>query len=292
MRLGGFVIHGDSRRTLGRCLDALLAVSDRCVAVDCGSADGSADLVRARGVELVRHPWEGYGAARAAAVEALRGCDYVFFLDSDEWLEPAAVSAFRAFRRLAPDAPRYALRRHDWAELGGRRFRYRTEHHVRIVRAEVARWTPRMVVHEALPPGPTVRLPLAIEHRFADDVEAMRAKVDTYALLWAIRFHREPRRVKPALVQAAAHVFREALLKGAVFRGGIPALRLAAAVARHHVRKYELLRAVRAGAHPELVRAFEDGRFADLFRLVRAATARAARVPAANEALPLGATER
>jgi (heptosyl)LPS beta-1,4-glucosyltransferase len=269
MRLGGFVIQGDSRRTLARCLDSLRAVADFCVAVDCGSTDGSAELARARGVHVVRHPWEGYGAARAAAVRALRGCDYVFFLDSDEWLEPEAIATLRAFCRTAPTAPHYVLARRDWAELDGHRFLFRTERHVRLVRTDVARWTPRMIVHEALPPAPALRLPAIIEHRFADDVEAMRAKVETYALLWAIRHRREPRAVKPALIQAIAHLLREAVLKGALFRGGLPALRLAAAVARHHVRKYELLRAVRAGAHPELVAAFEEGRLGELFRLVR-----------------------
>jgi (heptosyl)LPS beta-1,4-glucosyltransferase len=269
MRLGGFVIHGNSRRTLGRCLDSLSAVADVCVAVDSGSTDGSSELARARGIRVVRRPWEGYGAARATAVAALRGCDYVFFLDSDEWLEPSSIAAFRALRARLPDATHYTLPRHDWAELSGRRFLYRTERHVRIVRADAARWTPRMIVHEALSPGRVVRLPLAIEHAFADDVPAMQAKVDTYALLWAIRFRGEPRAVKPALLQLAAHLVRETLLKGALFRGGLAALRLAAVVARHHARKYELLRAVRAGAHPALVAAYEENRFADLFRLIR-----------------------
>jgi glycosyltransferase involved in cell wall biosynthesis len=272
MRLGGFVIHGNCRGTLGRCLDSILAVSDACVAVDTGSSDGSSEVTRGRGVARLGRRWEGYGAARAAAVRALSGCDYVFFLDSDEWLEPDAVAAIRDWKAAAPSAPHYSLVRRDWASLQGRRFLYRTERHVRLVRADVANWQREMIVHEALPSCDTVRLDAALEHDFADSVEAMRGKVERYALLWAIRYHRDPRSVKPPGLQRLAHLLRELLLKGAVFRGGVPALRLASAVAHHHARKYALLREVRRGDYAELVRAFDEDRLSDLFRLLGAST--------------------
>jgi len=268
MHLGGFVIHGNSRASLGRCLDSIAAVSDSCVAVDTGSSDGSAALASGRGFDLLVRRWEGYGAARAAAVRALKGCDYVFFLDSDEWLEPDAVAALLRWKASAPRAPHYSLVRRDWARLGGRRFLYRTERHVRLVRADVAAWQRDMIVHEALPGSETVRLRVALEHDFADSIEAMRSKVERYALLWAIRYHRDPRSVKPPSLQRLAHLLREVLLKGALFRGGVPALKLAAAVAHHHARKYALLREVRRGDHAELVQAFDEDRLSDLFRLV------------------------
>jgi (heptosyl)LPS beta-1,4-glucosyltransferase len=282
MRLGGFVIHGNNRGTLTRCLDSLAAVADVTVAVDTGSTDGSAELARARGFFRVLHHWEGYGAARARAAELLRECDYLFFLDSDEWLEPPAVEALNAWKASGPSAPHYALIRRDWAELSGRRFLYRTERHVRLVRRDAARWGREMIVHEALPAAETIRTAIHLEHAFATSVEAMRSKVEHYALLWAIRFRRGPRRAKPALLQHAAHLLRETVLKGAAFRGGLSALRLAGAVAHHHVRKYELLEAVRAGAYPELVRAFEEDRLSDLFRLMNGE----APAPAPRPALP------
>jgi glycosyltransferase involved in cell wall biosynthesis len=270
IRLGGFVIHGDNLGTLARCLDSLRALSDTCVAVDSGSRDGSAELVRERGIPRLPRRWEGYGAARAAAVEALQGCDYLFFLDSDEWLEPEAVAALQAWKGSAPRAPHYSLGRRDWAQLGGRRFLYRTERHVRLVRRDAALWDRRMIVHEALPPAETVRLPVMLEHSFADDLGSMRTKVERYALLWAIRFRLDRRPAKPPLVQHVAHLLRETLLKGSVFRGGLRAVGLADAVAYHHARKYALLQEVRRGAHAELVEAFERDRLEDLFRLLKA----------------------
>jgi glycosyltransferase involved in cell wall biosynthesis len=274
IRLGGFVIHGDNQGTLARCLDSLCAVADTCVAVDTGSKDGSAQLVRERDILRLPRRWEGYGAARAAAVEALQGCDYLFFLDSDEWLEPEAVAALQAWKSSAPRAAHYSLVRRDWAHLGGHPFLYRTERHVRLVRRDAAQWDRRMIVHEALPPAETVRLPVMLEHQFADSVDSMRSKVERYALLWAIRFREDRRPNKPALLQHVAHLLRETLLKGSLFRGGLRAVELADAVAYHHARKYTLLQEVRRGAHADMVEAFEQGRLEDLFRLLKA------RVPA------------
>jgi len=268
IRVGGFVIHADNRDTLPRCLDSLRAVSDTCVAVDTGSSDGSAQVVRERRIPRLPRRWEGYGAARAAAVQALQGCDYVFFLDSDEWLEPEAIDAFRAWKRSWPSAPHYSVVRRDWAQLEGRPFLYRTERHARLVRREFACWDRRMIVHEALPPAETIRLPIMVEHRFADSVAMMRAKVERYALLWAIRYHQDARRVKPAALQHVVHLLRELLLKGSLFRGGLRAIALADTVAHHHACKYTLLKAVRGGAHTELVDAFEQDRLEDLFRLL------------------------
>lgn len=268
MRLGGFVIHGDAAATLGRCLDGLAAVCDELVAVDSGATDGSAELARARGARRIALPWQGYGAARAAAAEALRRCDYLFFLDSDEWLEAPAVEALRAWRASSPAAPAYTVIRRDWAELPTGRFLFASDPHVRLARPDHARWTRRMLVHEALPREGAAPLDAVVEHRFATSLEAFRAKEERYALLWALQAQAEGRRGKWPALQAPAHALRLAVFKGALLRGGIPALRLAWGFGRYHARKYELLRALRAGAHPELARALAEDRLEALFRML------------------------
>jgi glycosyltransferase involved in cell wall biosynthesis len=268
MRLGGFVIHGNAATTLGRCLDGLTSVCDEVLAVDSRSTDGSAELVRERGARHLVHPWQGYGAARAVAAEALAGCDYLFFLDSDEWLEDEAVRALRAWKASSPDAPAYTLVRRDWAELPTGRFLFASDPHVRIARPSHARWTPRMLVHEALPREGAEPLQAVVEHRFATSLESFRAKEERYALLWALQAAAEGRRGKWPPLQAPAHALRLALFKGALLRGGLPALRLAWGFGRYHARKYQLLRALRAGAHPELSRALQAGRLEELFRLL------------------------
>ena len=265
MRLGGFVIHGNNASTLPRCLDSLAAVCDRLLAVDCGSTDGSRELTTRRGFEVLTRPWEGYGAARSAAVAALDDCDWVLFLDSDEWLEPAALDALRALKTAPPAEPLVALTRRDWADLGGAPFLYRTEHHVRLVRRDCARWSRGMIVHEALPPAPVHRLDAALEHLFVTDVPAMQRKVERYALLWALRFHEEGRRGKWPPVQRVAHLVRELLLKRAAFTGRPEAFALASSIAGYHATKYRVLREVRQGRHAALLTLLRQDRLVELF---------------------------
>jgi (heptosyl)LPS beta-1,4-glucosyltransferase len=267
VKLGGFVIHRSDSDTLGACLDSLLAVCDEVVALDAGSAEVASVVSRPR-VRAVRHPWEGYGAARAAAAEALRGCDYLLFLDSDEELSVSSVAALRAWWSEGPREVYYALPVRDWALLPEARFLYRVEHHVRLLRADAARWSRSMIVHEALPPGPTVRVNAPVEHRFATSLETRAWKNDRYALLWAVRFAAERRRPKVAWLQRAFHVVRDCLLKGALFRGGLDALRIAWAVSSYHAAKYAYLAAVRSGDHVELLDAFQGEQYEQLFRLL------------------------
>lgn len=267
MRLGGFVIHGNSVRTLGECLDGLQQVCDEVVAIDSCSTDGSFEMVTSRGVRSIRLTWQGYGAARAAAAKALQGCDYLFFLDSDEYLLPAAVQHLRDWRNSNPTAAAYRLQRRDWAELsGGRRFLYRIDKRARLVRLDFARWAPEMIVHEALPHGRYPLTEAVIEHRFASGFKGRTAKDQAYALLWAIHAFHEHRRPKPAWLPRAASVVRDLIFRGALFRGGLDAVRLSWAVSRYHAQKQLFLRRVRSGQYAGLVAEFQAGEFVKLFQ--------------------------
>lgn len=261
MRLGGFVIHGSDVSTLPACLESLKAVADEVVAVDSGGTKPAHD------VRTVEHAWQGYGAARAAAVRALEGCDWVLYLDSDERLEEPARERLVQWKRSPSGATAHLLPVHDWAELPGRRFLYRTHHRARLVRRELAAWRPEMIVHEALARPDAVRLDAPIEHRFAVDIPRRGQKEEVYALLWAIRANAEGRRGKPAWLQRPAMFVRDAFLKGAAFRGGASGVKLAWAVAAYHSRKYERLAELRRGEHEALTRAFEQGDYAQVFEL-------------------------
>lgn len=274
MKLAGFVIHGNNARTLGACLADLCAVCDEVVAVDSDSTDGSAELVRRHGVRALNVPWQGYGAARAAAVEALGDrFDYCFFLDADERLGDGSREVLHRWKQSRPDAAAYFVRLRDWATPrdGGERFVYRAHRRNRLLRRDVARWSPRMIVHEAMPVRARQPLGVVIEHEFAIDWSFRAEKDYRYALLWAIQSHAERRRPKPRALQRIAHLGRDLVVKGALWRGGTDAVELAWVVSRQHALKYELLREVQRGEHAELVRAYEEGRLGELFERVRRA---------------------
>jgi glycosyltransferase involved in cell wall biosynthesis len=265
MRLGGFVIHGNNKETLAACLESLASVCDELVAVDSGSNDGSADIVRSFGVSALSLPWQGFGAARVVARDALLHCDYLLFLDSDEWLLDDTRERIRAWKASAATLPYYTLKRRDWAVFPGHRFLYRQETRKRLVRIDHACWARAMIVHESLPPGDKAPLGGFIEHRFARSIEEVTAKQEKYALLHALRLFAEGRHARSTLGLRAAHVARDAFLKGAWFRGGRDAWALARAVSRTHARKYEIMAELDRGEHANLVELYRRGELRALF---------------------------
>ncbi|MFL5319171.1 MAG: glycosyltransferase family 2 protein [Myxococcaceae bacterium] len=268
MRLGGYVIHGNSAATLPACLDSLTAICDDVVAVDSQSTDVSAEITRTRGIRSINTPWRGYGAARSEAVKLLGDFDYLFFLDADEWVEPESLQKLKAWKQSSPSLPLYTVRRRNWVSLPYKRFLFFKDTRARLVRKDAAIWKPEMIVHEALPKLPSQASGALIEHTFATSVEDRAAKDDRYALLWALRANAEGRHSKNPALEKSAHLFRNLFIHGALFRGGSEGAQLAKAVARYHSRKYEYLAAIRRGEHAELQKAFGARDYERVFQLV------------------------
>jgi GT2 family glycosyltransferase len=101
--VGAVVIGRNEGERLERCLDSLVGTVAFLVYADSGSSDGSAERVRARGIEVVELPrGEPMNAARGrnAGFARLRALApelaYVFFVDGDCRVEPGFLGAARA----------------------------------------------------------------------------------------------------------------------------------------------------------------------------------------------------
>jgi glycosyltransferase involved in cell wall biosynthesis len=265
MRVGGFVLFRDNHKTLGAALHSLSAVCDVVVAVDTGSSDGSGTLAREAGATVLETAWRGYGEARALAAQALAGCDYLFYLDSDERLGARSREALLSWKQRATTRPSFRVRLHDWVSLGNKRFLYRTGTRHRLVRADCARWRPEMIVHESLELPPAPVLPVTVEHAFITPVNARAMKDQRYAFLWALRAYCQGRKPKLPQLERWALTLRDLFLKGALCRGGFQAASIAWGVSRYHERKHEYLRALRRGEHGEALDAYLSGRLGALF---------------------------
>ena len=85
--------------TLERCLDSIRrqTYTDwECICIDDGSADASADILKAYTakdprIRVVRQSNAGVSAARNAGLDAARG-DYVAFVDSDDFIQPHMIA--------------------------------------------------------------------------------------------------------------------------------------------------------------------------------------------------------
>jgi (heptosyl)LPS beta-1,4-glucosyltransferase len=269
MRLGGFVIHGNNRDTLGGCLDDLVAVCDRVIAIDSQSSDGSADLSRLRNVESIKTTWQGFGAAKQLAASMLRDtCDYLFFLDADERLTEGAHQKLLTWKSRVSGCPIYTVRRRNWASIEGQQFIYRIDTRARLIRSDCGSWTSAMIVHEALPRLKAEPSGVVIDHEFAVRENERQGKDARYALLWAIQTRLSSKGIKPVVLERVAHFTRDLVLGGALFRGGAKAIAMAWRISHYYSLKYHLLRAVRMGAFAELSLAYEHGDLRALFEMI------------------------
>jgi (heptosyl)LPS beta-1,4-glucosyltransferase len=267
MRLGGFVLFGNNVSTVRLAVESVASVCDEVVAIDSGSTDGSRAEVEAAGARVVSLPWQGYGVARMRALEELRGCDYAFFLDSDERLDSASRAALQAWRRGAVEAPAYRVALRDWVEVGARRFLYRSCDRVRLFRRSVARYAGGMIVHESLGLDGAFIDGVVVDHQFVSSVDFREYKERKYAFLWGVQAWAEGRRRKWPAAERLAHFLRDAFVRGAVARGGLFALKLAWRLARYSELKYRYLAEVGDGLHATARQAFLGGEWAELFRI-------------------------
>jgi tetratricopeptide (TPR) repeat protein len=80
---------------LERCLRSAAPFVDRILIGDTGSTDGSQDLARAFGAEVIDIPWEQDFSRARNRVLQMRKCDWILVLDADEMLDPAGGARIR-----------------------------------------------------------------------------------------------------------------------------------------------------------------------------------------------------
>ena len=99
----------DCEQFIARCLESLLRqtfTGFEIVAVDDGSRDGSATIVRAMGeddprIKLVTQPHGGIVAALNAGLAECRG-EFIARMDADDWCEPERLERQYAYMRAHP----------------------------------------------------------------------------------------------------------------------------------------------------------------------------------------------
>jgi (heptosyl)LPS beta-1,4-glucosyltransferase len=85
-KLAAIVLTKNEEQHIGACLDSL-AWTDQRVVFDSFSTDRTCEIARARGVEVMQHPFSDYASQRNAAIQAV-DADWIFFVDADERATP------------------------------------------------------------------------------------------------------------------------------------------------------------------------------------------------------------
>lgn len=172
------------------------AFADEVLLVDSGSADETLNIARALGARVVQRPMEGFAEQRNFAL-GQTAADWVFYLDADERLTPAAGEAIR---RLAQGADRaaYEICRHNI--VFGKPMRYgvhRPDWSLRLFPRDAVRW--EGIVHErAVVSVPVRRMTGEILHYTYDTWATYLTKFNRYTTLAAEKLFAEGRRANAA----------------------------------------------------------------------------------------------
>lgn len=218
------VITLNEETTIGRCLASVSGLAHQVVVVDSGSTDRTREIAEAAGAEVITRDFAGYGRQKQFAAEQA-GCDWLLFLDADEWLDDEARDAIGAALRAGPpeNVTGFTLRMRTsylgrWADHS----RWLTEPKLRLVRRGSARWKPD-VVHESLEltRGRSRRIPGRILHVPYRDLAHELQKIDRYTDIIAVRDRDTPAprvwlgmTVEPPLVFLHRFVFQLGFLDG------------------------------------------------------------------------------
>jgi glycosyltransferase involved in cell wall biosynthesis len=129
------------RETLGQALK----VSPNVFIVDSGSKDGSVEIARSLGCEVVQRPFLNYSEQRNWAISQVAPqYQWQLHLDADEVLDGVAVTSIRAVLESEPIHDAYMIRRRDYFMGRPLRFSGVNPWHLRLFKAGVAQCENRM----------------------------------------------------------------------------------------------------------------------------------------------------
>ena len=138
--LGVAMTAHNSMRTIERSLRSVVGLAKRIVVVDSGSTDGTIELCRSLGAEVISRAWTGYASQKRFSIEQCDGCAWQMVLDSDESLEPELIQSVRA--TITADDRSFEgweLNRKVWFHGGWLHHAFQPEWRLRLFRASRAR---------------------------------------------------------------------------------------------------------------------------------------------------------
>ena len=242
MSLSAIIICHNNEATIRRCLESV-SWADEIVVVDGGSTDGTLDIVRELATK-VHQPadWPGHGPQKNRALDLATG-DWVFSLDSDEWITPEVRVEIEAAIAAPGDKAAFMLPRRSsfcgrfmhhsgwWPDYVRRLFRRGT------ARFSDDRGHDRLIVN-----GAVGRLSSPIHHETVTSLEQLIDKMNSYSAMTARNLHESGRSasILTALLHGGWAFFRTYLLR-AGFLDGREGLMLAIANAENSYYRYAKL---------------------------------------------------
>ncbi|MBY4895634.1 glycosyltransferase family 2 protein [Cupriavidus sp. AU9028] len=184
MSISVVLITKNEAHNIAACLESV-SWCDRAIIVDSGSTDGTQDLARALGAQVVETAdWPGFGPQKNRAL-AHADTDWVLSIDADERVTPelreqivAAMQSGSADAYRMPRLSRFCgrfIRHAGWYP----------DYVVRLFRRGKARFTDDLVHENLIVDGTTGSLSTPLLHYTYDDFSQVLRKVEQYSTLGA-----------------------------------------------------------------------------------------------------------
>jgi glycosyltransferase involved in cell wall biosynthesis len=185
-RVGVVLLTFNSAATVGRTVAAARQVTDRVLAVDSHSRDGTPELLRSLGCEVHQRPFANYADQRNWAIQlAASRFEWQLHLDADEVLDPPAIAAIRA--ALASEPGDVAFVFHRRTHFLGRPLNWggASNWHLRLFRSGTARCEDRLYDQHFVADVPARRLPGRMEDLNVGDLAEWTARHNRWSSLEA-----------------------------------------------------------------------------------------------------------
>lgn len=178
-RLSAIVITLNEAHNIAGCLDAL-AFCDERIVVDAGSSDDTVQIAQGRGVRVVSHPFEGFGAQKGFALSLATG-DWVLSIDADEWVSSELAKEIQhAIDAGAADC--YELpRRSTFCGRVMNRSGWSPDYVLRLFRRHKASFTADLVHERVICSGTMARLNVPLMHDPVRRLEDALSRMDRYS---------------------------------------------------------------------------------------------------------------
>ena len=243
MSLSAVVLTFNEAHNIVPCLESL-SWADQLVVFDGGpespSTDGTVELARQAGADVLFHPFRNYAEQRNAAIDQVPA-DWVFFVDADERATPDLADEVKQVIRERPEVG-WSAPRHNYIfgrlTLGGGWY---PDYQFRLFRRGYARW--ERPVHEvAVVNGAQGYLEHALDHHNYADLPAFKARQNRYNAFEAdILFGQGVRaHLHTPYTQALRQFWWRFVTLGGV-QDGLHGLRLSVLMAYYEMRKYQML---------------------------------------------------
>lgn len=239
MTLSVIIIAKNAGTMIRRCVESV-AWADEIIVVDSGSTDDTQDICRELGAKVVvTTDWPGFGAQKNRALDAAHG-DWVFSIDTDEWVTPQLRDEIQTAINSNTAAPAYAIPRSS--SFCGRAMKHSgwwPDYVIRLFQRGRARFSDDLVHERLIVEGATRKLRQPLMHETVTDLHQLVNKMNMYSTASARDLHARGRSasIRTALLHGGWAFFRTYILR-AGFLDGREGLMLAIANAEGSYYRY------------------------------------------------------